>query len=480
MQNDYTLRLLTELMDGIDRGDFNDPASLPVKYTYDHLSSLFYYADELEGGRELYRDMWKIAMDCALYHVKAKASRGEKLRVFFLTYSAAEWPAESLYKLLVADSRFDVHILVCKMTQMHPEVALTRFRTTLDYFISHGYRTVAGFDEKNDCDLNYMRLGGFPDILINLTPWIRNLSPFLSPLNLPLKCLNLFIPYGFHTADSTDGSYLHDIIYNAHLASIVWRVYSFSVSENEGYRAHSFLSGDNTLFSGFPKMDCFMAGYPPADEAEIRTLWKIPDDKPVQSLRRVIIAPHHSLMPDQLVSFGTFSHNARFLQELARQIGDSVTFILKPHPNLRLTAVNSGLFPDFASFDAYIDEWNRMPNARVVTEDQYLDLFRTSDAMIMDSGSFLAEYLYVNKPLLFLTKEGQAFSTLGERTLSAYYTVPGTDFDGITNFLKRVVIDGQDEKESARAQVFAEELDYVSLNGCLAGERIYQDILSFL
>ena len=43
--------------------------------------------------------------------------------------------------------------------------------------------------------------------------------------------------------------------------------------------------------------------------------------------------------------------------------------------------------------------WNALPNAKVVEEESYLDIFATSDGMIMDSASFIGEYLYVNKPL---------------------------------------------------------------------------------
>ena len=40
---------------------------------------------------------------------------------------------------------------------------------------------------------------------------------------------------------------------------------------------------------------------------------------------------------------------------------------------------------------------------------EYLAYFASSDAMILDSVSFMAEYLYVHKPALFLTREGERF-----------------------------------------------------------------------
>ena len=41
-------------------------------------------------------------------------------------------------------------------------------------------------------------------------------------------------------------------------------------------------------------------------------------------------------------------------------------------------------------------------------------------------------------------------------------------------------IGGNDTKEEIRKKVFEEELDYVSIHGCTAGETIYRDMISML
>ena len=48
---------------------------------------------------------------------------------------------------------------------------------------------------------------------------------------------------------------------------------------------------------------------------------------------------------------------------------------------------------------------------------EYRAYFASSDAMILDSVSFMAEYLYVHKPALFLTREGERFNEFGETSL---------------------------------------------------------------
>lgn len=83
--------------------------------------------------------------------------------------------------------------------------------------------------------------------------------------------------------------------------------------------------------------------------------------------------------------------------------------MFKPHPNLRARVVQAHAFESEEAYDTYLEEWNKLPNACVMQEEDYRSAFATSDGMIMDSCSFIAEYMYVDKPLLFLKRDGQAF-----------------------------------------------------------------------
>ncbi len=48
-------------------------------------------------------------------------------------------------------------------------------------------------------------------------------------------------------------------------------------------------------------------------EKELRKLWKIPEHKRPQEMKRVLIAPHHSVLDDMVVSYSTFHQNLYFL-----------------------------------------------------------------------------------------------------------------------------------------------------------------------
>lgn len=99
--------------------------------------------------------------------------------------------------------------------------------------------------------------------------------------------------------------------------------------------------------------------------------------------------------------------------------------------------------------------------------------------MIFDSMSFMAEYLFVNKPSLFLTREKLNFSELGEKIFPAHYSVPGNDYKGMQHFIEYDVI--HDKKRALRNLIFTKYLDYYRDNGNIsAGEKIVIDLLETL
>lgn len=470
---------IEELFQGIDAGDFNQAGEIPDRYTWLHLYSLLRLSDELDDGQELYRQIYEAAIAHGQSCVKRKAQDGEKVRVVFLAISAAEWPAEKVYRLLVADERTACEIVVAPLMDRDVESRRDTYIKTRDYFLENGFAVREIYDAERDKCLDWSDIGGVPDILIHLTPWFQSLPQVCWILSFPLRCVHLYIPYATYVEDSVDRKYTINCVYNSPFVNMVWRAYADSEKNMEGYRKYGLLEGKNIVSSGYAKMDAFYEKRNYSRE-EIGRLWKIPEGREADEMKRVIIAPHHAILGYAGIRFATFPRNAFFLLYLAKKYQDQVSFIYKPHPNLRLRAVEAGVFESYEAYDEYVREWEALPNARVVNESSYMEIFETSDAMIMDCCSFIAEYLYVDKPLLFLRREGQVFNGLGEELMKAYDTAWGSDYCAIEAFLQNTVIGGMDEKKPIREAVWGEHLDYVSRNHCMASEVIYRDICSLL
>ena len=478
-KDNHYVELLNEILDGNDSGDFVDPSAIPDKYTYEHLLAAFNLADSLDGGEDLFRQLYHTAMKCCESHVRDKAKSGEKLKVAFMSYSAAQWPAELLYRDMEKDDRFDPYIIVSPLTNRDYHSSMCGYTQTVDWYKSTNHRIIEGYDIKNNLVYTWQGLGGIPDIVIHLSSWYECIPEPQQFIKLPWRCLNIYIPYGMSIVDSQGDSYVVNDVYNKDIVNMMWRVYIESKIHLPFYKKYQMIHGDNVLYSGYMKMDELIQPDEYTND-DIRTLWKIPSDKNAGDVRRILVAPHYSIFDNGSVLFSTFRENAFFWLYLMQKYSDKVSFVFKPHPNLRAAAVGTGMFKSYEDYDNYLDFINSLPNARTVDESSYIDLFNTSEGIIMDSASFVGEYLYTGKPGLFLTRPTQKFNSLGESCILAYYKENGRDYYGIDQFIKDVIIDKADSMLQKRKMVFEQNLDYLHENGKFAHEFVFEDICNLI
>ncbi|WP_026517138.1 hypothetical protein [Butyrivibrio sp. MC2021] len=474
----YCSKLVDELCNGIDNGDLQRD-EIPDKYRWEHMEALFQLSHTMNGGQEMYEKIYDMVISSAERRLKKKAINGKKINVLFQSYSAAQWPAADVYNAILNDQRINVGVIVSPMVDRDEESRLNTYSQVKKWFIDRQYKIIEGLKEDNNSYIQWQDLQDVPDVLYITSSWYDSLPQGQRFTDLPLKCLVAYIPYGLYLANGVEGSYAKYAVYDKELFSLMWRVYCDCAKNLEGYQKYQYIKGKNVRFSGYSKMDYF---YTPKEwsEEEINTLWKIPKGKKSSGVKRVIIAPHFSVGNTGHVLFSTFQKNCWFLLFLAEKYKDSVSFILKPHPNLRFASVAYGLFKSYREYDDYLQNWNDLPNCRVVQDAGYLDIFATSDAMIMDSGSFLGEYLYTQKPLLYLTRPEQAFLPIGDKVVNAYYRTPGEDYMGIESFLNDVVLRGNDPMKHAREEVFKEEYDYLSMNKIKASEYICKELFELM
>ena len=96
--------------------------------------------------------------------------------------------------------------------------------------------------------------------------------------------------------------------------------------------------------------------------------------------------------------------------------------------------------------------------------------------MIHDSGSFIAEYQYTHKPMIYLRRDTQQFNDLGAAILNASYLVDGRDLKKIGELMQAIFIEGNDPLFEKRQKLFDEQLNYFKYNGMTASEFIYRNI----
>ena len=95
----------------------------------------------------------------------------------------------------------------------------------------------------------------------------------------------------------------------------------------------------------------------------------------------------------------------------------------------------------------------------VYTQGEYMDIIRSSDVMITDCASFLAEYLPTKKPLIrLINKDGISLNELGEKVSSEYYK--SYDNDMLSQIFNEVVIKNNDYLKEKRLKLIDEIFDY--------------------
>jgi CDP-glycerol glycerophosphotransferase (TagB/SpsB family) len=168
---------------------------------------------------------------------------------------------------------------------------------------------------------------------------------------------------------------------------------------------------------------------------------------------KIVYAPHHSF-EDNSLRWATFQWNGKYILELAKKYEETCEFIFKPHPRFSYSVVEAGIMTK-KEVDEYYEDWKKIGN--IYSEGDYFDIFRTSNMMITDCGSFLTEYLPTGNPVIHLLnsgKESKYRSVLHEYSSQHYYKV--YDLDKLEEVFDMLINQGVDPLKSAREKDAAE------------------------
>lgn len=379
-------------------------------------------------------------------------SRKGKIKVAFFLINDSMWKYDRLYFLLKADERFEPIVFICPFTQYGETLMYEEMNRAFENFKNEGYSAVKTL--KSDGTFMDVKVEFNPDLVFFTSPWDPTDPKYL--INNFLDRLTCYVPYGFKSSN------LFKQHFNLDMQMLCWKVFCETQFHKTLAKMHSSRNGDNFVVSGFPGIDNFIDnGYIPNE------IWKVQTTKK----KRIIWAPHHTVPGGaNLLSYSTFLTYADVMLEIAQKYEDKLQFCFKPHPNLRGKLSMSTIWGKKKT-DAYYDKWINLPNGQL-EQGGYIDLFVDSDGMIHDSGSFLLEYFFVKRPVLFLINNEEVkeeFNELGKKALRCMDL--GHNKEELMNFIEEVLILGNDKTLPIR-QKFVD--DYLKPpNDKLASENIY-------
>lgn len=430
------------------------------KFLEDHTYQSLVSVKE-KGSIELFKEISAKVYETALNCIRKKQVK----KIVFLLKDSAEWSCEELYKRFNETSGYEVCVAVAPFFAGSQQAVSKMYLDTVQYFRERKIDTVEMYDIQKNRYKSWEEIG-MPDIVFHLNPHYKAFAESSNICNFPLSILNVYIPYGIMIYGNVRQQY------NQLSHMLYWKIFCETPLHKEMASKYADIGDINVVCSGYVKMDTFFD----TCLQEKRKIWKISPRADEKKIKKIIYAPHWSIK-DAVTGFGNFDKIYKSLYEYVKKNETSTSWVFRPHPMLRVGAVQQGIFKSEEEYEEYLEMWRQLPNAQVIENGMYTDIFESSDAMILDSISFLGEYIYMHKPMLFLTRDDRnTFNDFGKELVRVLYKTDGGNLEGIKNFVEKNVIGNEDPMKERREEFFEKYMDYRNQNGMLASEYIKQYI----
>ncbi len=345
----------------------------------------------------------------------AEVRTKQRLKVVFIVIHQSTWKLDKLYRLMCADDYFEPQIIVCPDSSNGGQSMIADMTKCYDYFISLGYNVVHArqhdrwIDVKNELN---------PDIVFFTNP--HNITIPEYQITSFIDRLTCYYPYGYIIS-----SYDDDIPqFNSYFHNLLWLFFTPCHYNQKLSQRVAANHGDNVRVVGYTFGETLQ------DKNKVR--------RSELGKKSIIYAPHHTVGDSNTLAWSTFITYGEKITTILERYRDRVDFYFKPHPLLKSRLY---IHPEWGrdKTDAYYEAWGDKYIA-----DDYVELFVNSDALIHDCGSFLIEYMYLDKPMAYLTRDDgvrDRFNEIGQMAFDVTLHVHSEK--EIHSFIEDV-IDGRD------------------------------------
>ena len=300
--------------------------------------------------------------------------RKDRIRFGFLIQELTQWKTESLYREMLKHPRFDP-ILCISPSRGYPGAE----NELMDYCRKKGYEftlldPAKTIEEQMDVD-----------IVVPEKPYLSEIHG-KHQIDMNRHILYVVIPYYLSTITE-------DWLVNQRHNLLCWRQFVDNNSCRETWAKVHRLKGMNYVVTGLPVMDDLLT-----PKEDLPDVWPVDDGR-----KRIIYSPHHTVSDLHMegIGYSTFLAYCEEMLALRDRYAEKVYFVFKPHPSLRNSLKR--LWGEEKT-DAYYQRWEK-PGYSHVEQGGYLALFKHSDALIHDCGSFTVEYMYMDRPVMYLVRD---------------------------------------------------------------------------
>ncbi|MDR8393035.1 CDP-glycerol glycerophosphotransferase family protein [Aliifodinibius sp. S!AR15-10] len=365
----------------------------------------------------------------------ARLKNKATINVAFLVIHSSIWKYHRVYKLMEADPRFHPTVVVCPYLKDGKAHMSEEMDKTLRFMQHSGYNVLKTYDEENDSWID-IKSELQPDIVFFSVPYDYTRDEYrLANFRYALTC---YVPY-FFTTNGKKGSN-----YDGPFHNLVWRSFYETEIHKKYAEEYARNRGENVVVSGYPRLDDFLF----ADQQMVSDPWNSSSDE----LKRIIWAPHHTIDGQgQGLNYSTFKTYHELFKEIATAYSDKIQIAFKPHPLLKQKLYKDEDWGKKRT-DQYYRFWDNLQNG-LLAEADYTDLFLTSDVLIHDCSSFMAEYLATGKPSLYLLHDlgvRERLHQFGKMALHRHYQAQRGD--EILKFIEHQALQQKDPMQEVRTR----------------------------
>ncbi len=394
-----------------------------------------------------------------LKRLKEKWNNGGSIKVCLFVSRITCWMFEDIYHLLKESGKFEPVIVVKPFMSRGMEYMKECMNSTYDELVERGYSPIKGYDEETDSYLD-VRVAIDPDIVFYTKFWKPHFHPNFY-IDAFRDRMSLLIDYGYNVTGHVEAM-------NFELQNDVDIYFYYSPIQKEIAAKYMRNKAKNVVITGAPKLDpLFDKNYAPTDP------WK----KQNKPKKRIIWAPHHEdKTAKNMYQLDAFYDLYKIMLEIAETYKDEIQIAFKPHPLLKVKLLNR--WGEEAT-EKYYEQWENLGNGQL-EEGDYIDLFLTSDAMILDCLSFIAEYSATGKPALFTvgSKSRVLLNDLGNDIYKLMYHAKDNLKAEICAFIENVVIAENDELKEERLEFVKENI--LPPNNETAAKNVYNSICNYI
>ena len=365
--------------------------------------------------------------NCSKNKIIELISNKDKIRILFFVYNLGMWKYEGLVRLLLSHPKFEPIIVPFAMPENRPKFNRYNQECIINYCKDNNFPFKIGYDA---CSNEYNDLEGIdPDIVVYTQPYNTGYEKWRIDRYLK-NCLFIYTPYGLSVTNDK-------VLYDTYLNNIAWKIFVSSPME-KAVLQKAITTKINIVVTGATLYDQLNQAY------SQKSPWRNNRKK------RVIWAPHHSMDSKYSFSSSNFERICSDMIMLANKFQDTVEFAFKPHPILKERLIEKW---GKERADSYYTLWESMPNTMICL-GAYTELFAFSDAMIHDCASFVGEYLYTNKPVMYIYKDrippASVDNEFGIGCFNCHYH--GHSTNDIEEFITNVVLRGEDTMKDKRGE----------------------------